>query len=408
MENTPKVHRRLSTTLSNRLHQKRHSSSPQSHRGASVADSPAPPVSPTAELNNCANNVECTPPNKKTLSMDDSVDFSPRLDISLSPSCMFSQTLATESPEVGWRWNRNSNSANRRNNRVNTTADSGFNSAETAERNFRERCKQKTENDNGYVARRNQQDNEQWRAQQIRARELLKERCNKLHKQLEQVASSSKLSVSANAIIAAPITASASAPMPNTSTAGKRSAIAAKLSMPSSISPPAATLCHDSALNDFLNDSDTDCLLLEATQQVETKFELSQQIQKPTIRTTPTSHKKEQRPSFYMKFLEDEVETEDWLAGLDEAVLLATQAKKPRTSLQRYKSMPSTDTPGETKTSIVNNAMAKGTRSCNTGANSTTNTFNQVHSPRMRRHASSNVLSPVTSHVRSRLLGSRK
>ncbi|EDW24958.1 GL24433 [Drosophila persimilis] len=364
--------KRRSLTLSTRLLHKRHSASPQNcgrpGSGHDVTmDAPGSPSSIVDTLDD----VEGTPPNKKSLSLDDSVDFSPRMDISLSPNCLFSQTLATESPEVGWRWNRNSN-ASVNPNKVNTTTDSGFDSAELTAGKLKDRRRQLTMKGED---RRNQQDSDLWRAKQIRARELLKERCDKLHRQLDQVAVSET-----------PRPAAAMAP-----------SVAARTRSASKRPPPAP----DPAFEDFLNDSETDMFLLEASQQLESKME-THETRSTATTTTPTSHHKTKRPSFYMKFLEDESESEDWLTALEEAVDQATMPKKPRTSLQRYKSMPATG-----DTSAVKNG-ARASNGSAAGASTSSGLSSLTETPRIKRHASSHALSPATSHARGKLFGSRK
>lgn len=313
----------------------------------SVTETPESPSS----VATIKDDVECTPPHKRQPSLDDSVDFSPRLDVSLSPHCLFSQTLAIESPEVGWRWNRSNNA----------TTDSGFDSAELGVRDRRRQITFK-----GCEERRSQQDNSQWRAQQMRARDLLKERCDKLHRQLDQVVVSE---------VPEPIPVAA-----RTRSADKRASPEPVAPAPAAVDPMA----------DFLNDSETDMFLLEASQQLESKLKEQEPVK------TPTSHHKAKRPSFYMKFLEDESESEDWLNALEEAVQQATMPKKPRNSLQRYKSMPTT---GDTSSGVptLTNVMAgHGPATCTSTSSSSGSTL--ADTPRIKRHASSHALSPATSH----------
>ncbi|XP_022212552.1 uncharacterized protein LOC111067640 isoform X2 [Drosophila obscura] len=380
--------KRRSLTLSARLLHKRHSASPQNcgrpvGGNDATTDAPGSPSSIVGPVDD----VECTPPNKKSLSLDDSVDFSPRMDISLSPNCLFSQTLATESPEVGWRWNRNSNSnasVNLNPNKINTTTDSGFDSAELAAGKLKDRRRQLTMK--GCEDRRNQQDNDLWRAKQIRARELLKERCDKLHRQLDQVAVSETPK---------PVPAMVPPVAARTRSASKRP------------TPEPAAPVADPAFADFLNDSETDMFLLEASQQLESKMVTQgtgSTATAATTTTTPTSHHKTKRPSFYMKFLEDESESEDWLTALEEAVDQATMPKKPRTSLQRYKSMPTTGDISVGNGSC-DNGSSKGSAA---GASTSSALSSMAETPRIKRHASSHALSPATSHARGKLFGSRK
>ncbi|KAH8284175.1 hypothetical protein KR054_011660 [Drosophila jambulina] len=359
--------KRRSLTLSTRLLQKRHSASPQScgrpgsgggqDAGCSSSEAPGSPSSVVS----MADDVESTPPHKRQPSLDDSVDFSPRLDVSLSPHCLFSQTLAIESPEVGWRWNRSSSNA---------TTDSGFDSAELSVRDRRRQIAFK-----GCEDRRSQLDNSQWRAQQMRARDLLKERCDKLHRQLDQVVVSKPVPEPMETPkVCAPVAA-------RTRSASKR---------PSPEPAPATD-----PMADFLNDSETDMFLLEASQQLESKL-AAQEPPKP-VGTTPTSHHKTKRPSFYMKFLEDESESEDWLSALEEAVQQATMPKKPRNSLQRYKSMPTTGD-SSSGVSTLTNVMAGNGPATHTSASSSASGSAAADTPRIKRHASSHALSPATSH----------
>lgn len=283
--------------------------------------------------------MESTPPHKRMQMLDDSLDFSQYS--SLSPSCLFSQTLVTGSPEVSWRWQCDNNG---RRDKANTTSDSGFDSEEFGADAYKRRERRKqVRADAANEHRRKQLDNREWRAQQIRDHELLRERCDKLHRQLDQQ-------------IAAPEA---------TETNSTKSA--------------AIEAVADPALADFLNDSDTDCFLLEASQQLESKVQKAEQTPAATTPTSHTKKKNEKQCSFYMKFLEDESETEDWFVALDEAMLEATQPKKPRTSLQRYKSMPS---------KAADNVVSTNTM-CSTSSSDT---------PRIKRHASSHVLSPATSN----------
>lgn len=304
-------------------------------------------------------NVECTPPSKKMNSLDDSLDFSPH---NLSPSFLLSQTLVTGSPEVGWRWNSESNG---RGDRVNTTSDSGFDSEEFGPGAFKQRDRRKQVRvDAANEHRRKQLDNKQRRAQQIRDHELLKERCNKLHKQLDQHC----------AALEDPFEEPVQLPA----------------EIPTPVEPPA--LGSDPALADFLNDSDTDCFLLEASQQLESAKEPPA---KAPVVTTPKTHK-DKRASFYMKFLEDESESEDWFVALDEAMLEATQPKKQRTSLQRYKSMPSKTVADASVSNVTTSSSSGSAVSCSVVQGKSDTPRNAI-----KRHASSHALSPAASTGKS-------
>ncbi|KAH8359114.1 hypothetical protein KR093_004471 [Drosophila rubida] len=354
MDNSSTTSKRRSLTLSSRLLQKRHSASPQNRVRASATqeggrDAADTSCSPTTL--DIAESVECTPPHKKSYSLDDSLDFSPHAN--LSPSCLFSQTLVTGSPEVSWRWNC---AGNARGDKVNTTSDSGFDSEDAPARRKQVRV------DAAFEYRRKQLDNKQRRAQQIRDHELLRERCDKLHRQLTDKSPESLRS-----------------PAP-----------------PAPPSPKVAAVAADAALADFLNDSDTDCFLLEATQQLESQVVTKQP-------TTPKSHHKspqEKRSSFYMKFLEDESESEDWFTALDEVMLEATQPKKPRISLQRYKSMPSNTTNADASSSTsssANNTKCISSSTVTRNGHKHDNVGGKLETPGIKRHASSHALSPATS-----------
>ncbi|XP_064549767.1 uncharacterized protein LOC135436189 [Drosophila montana] len=374
MENASTINKRRSLTLTSRLLQKRHSASPQSRVRASASqEAPNDGDSPRSSTVRLADNVESTPPNKKNHTLDDSLDFSPRN--SLSPSCLFSQTLVTGSPEVSWRWNCDNNG---RGDKVNTTSDSGFDSEEFGPNACKQKDRRKQVRDAANEHRRKQFESRQWRAQQIRDHELLKERCDKLHRQLldQQTAAPE---------------ATADAPA-------------------SEIAAAAA----DPALADFLNDSDTDCFLVEASQQLESKLAPKQTPRQAPAATTPTSHHKshkEKQSSFYMKFLEDESETEDWFLALDEAMLEASNPKKPRLALQRYKSMPS-KTAADASVSASVSCSASTDKHCIASSSSSSSAANagmtMSDTPRIKRHASTHALSPATSSARGNLFGRRQ
>ncbi|KAH8311560.1 hypothetical protein KR044_006908 [Drosophila immigrans] len=389
MDNSSSTSKRRSLTLSSRLLQKRHSASPQNRvRASATQDVERDVASEAADFT--LENVDSTPPHKKQYSLDDSLDFSPHAN--LSPSCLFSQTLVTGSPEVSWRWNSDGKG---RGDKVNTTSDSGFDSEEFGAPAARR--KQKV--DAAFEYRRKQLDNKQRRAQQMRDHELLRERCDKLHRHLEQQFACDATTQ--------PVTPSP--PQPATPSPPQPVTPSPPQSPPSNQNPVAAAT--DAALEDFLNDSDTDCFLLEATQQLESNLVPKQPAAKQA--TTPTSHHrkspkenhhrkspKEKRASFYMKFLEDESESEDWFSALDEVMLEASQAKKPRTSLLRYKSMPNNTTTSTTSVvtngSTVSSSLAANTK-CSSSTASSSAVNGKLATPGIKRHASSHALSPATS-----------
>lgn len=174
---------------------------------------------------------------------------------------------------------------------------------------------------------------------------------------------------------------------------------------------------NHSLMEDFFNDSLSDDILLAATQEVESKLEtkskpeISMQTE-PTKQTdiemaasepkteceTPTSsRKKRARPSFYMKFLEDDC-PEDWFASLDEAVLKATQpARNARSPFHRYKSMP-VDTRRRSPcgtlylTSDDKKSTAHYEKDCTTRPSNCA--LKERESIGIKRHASAHMLSP--------------
>jgi len=103
-----------------------------------------------------------------------------------------------------------------------------------------------------------------------------------------------------------------------------------------------------------------------------------------------------------MKFLEDESETEDWFVALDEAMLEATQPKKPRTSLQRYKSMPSNTITTDANVGNISVSSSLTTKPSSSTSSSSLNGnvlgSSKMDTPGIKRHASSHALSPAISN----------
>ncbi|XP_023290993.2 uncharacterized protein LOC111674580 [Lucilia cuprina] len=456
MDGTPKLQRKASLSLSTRLNHKRHSASPQNRLKTSTSNS----AINTRELNNnhetlqrspsvisiCSDGgIECTPPHKKMImNLDDSLDYSPKVfDSSFSPTCLLSQTLAIDSPEVGWKWSRHATNGGSRggskcgidDNSTRTpdsayAADSSFASAgssSTEVGNVRSRADSYQQRI-AYDARREQ---ELRRVEKTRAEEKLKQRCAKLQEQLKSAGTQSSKTKSQNKDNVKHSSNSSSLLDVEMKSLPK-SEPAVKIHTPEKIKKP-------ELLNDFFNDSDSDCFLLEATQEIESKMEAKTQPayinfanktpksssssecnsiphanSAPAATTTPppiadlsssNSTNKEKRSSFYMKFLEDDC-PDDWFVSLDEVVLQATQTKKPRTSLQRYKSMPA-----ETATNS-NVSSNKKDSNDNCIVDSKPNTSKRIPSEdaasslsnlsKMKRHSSTHTLSPAGTSYRSR------
>ncbi|XP_065371155.1 uncharacterized protein LOC135963293 [Calliphora vicina] len=472
MDVTPKLQRKASLSLSTRLNHKRHSASPQNRLKTSTSNSginsrdfntncETLQRSPSV-ISICSDGgIECTPPHKKMMmNLDDSLDYSPKVfDSSFSPTCLLSQTLAIDSPEVGWKWSRHtSNGAGgprcaMEDNSTRTpdsayAADSSFASAgssSTEVGNFRTRgdYQQRIIYDGRREDQRKLFEHELRRVEKSRAEEKLKQRCAKLQEQLKSAGTLSSKIKSQNNKDNSKTTYNCSSvnyiDMKNQSNTSTSTEIAVKINTPEQNNKP-------ELLNDFFNDSDSDCFLLEATQEIESKMKAKTQPtfinfanttpksstssectsiphanSAPAATTTPppnnavesntdlsscsNSTNKEKRSSFYMKFLEDDC-PDDWFVSLDEVVLQATQTKKPRTSLQRYKSMPA-----ETATK-ANVSLNKKDSNDNCIMNTKTNSSKWTTSEdaaassltisKMKRHSSTHTLSPAGTSYRSR------
>ncbi|TMW48601.1 hypothetical protein DOY81_006325 [Sarcophaga bullata] len=461
MDGTPKIKRKSSLSLSTRLNQKRHSASPQNRLKSSTSSSAAN----TRELNAnldvlqrspsvisiCSDGgIECTPPHKKIMmNLDDSLEYSPKVfDSSFSPTCLLSQTLAIESPEVGWKWNRHSSKRDDKygfeDNSTRTpdsayAADSSFTSVSSSSRELASNARSRRDS---YKERLERQFRKYEKA---KADEKLKERCAKLQEQLES-AGSQKTSLKSN-------TESLEKNFKNnTKTTSVHlhslpdvTSKSDSVSSESTRTPDVKMLSPEKhkkieIMNDFFNDSDSDCLLLAATQEIESKMNVKTQpafvnikststqsttfseslslphaSTAPAATTTPpipvtppitpscsSSAKKDKRSSFYMKFLEDDC-PDDWFVSLDEAILQATQTTKPRTSLQRYKSLPAETITKPSGSSQVKDGNANFIMDSisNVSKKRTTtsdDTFSCSSSlSRMKRHSSTHTLSPASS-----------
>ncbi|XP_037809645.1 uncharacterized protein LOC119602286 [Lucilia sericata] len=457
MDGTPKLQRKASLSLSTRLNHKRHSASPQNRLKTSTSNG----AINTRELNTnretlqrspsvisiCSDGgIECTPPHKKMImNLDDSLDYSPKVfDSSFSPTCLLSQTLAIDSPEVGWKWSRHTANGGSRVCGIDDNSTRTPDSAYAADSSFASAGSSSTEVGNvrtrgdsyqqriAYDARREQ---ELRRVEKTRAEEKLKQRCAKLQEQLKSAGTQSSKTKSQNNKDNIKNSSNSSSLLDVEMKSLSKSDAAVKIHTPEKIKKP-------ELLNDFFNDSDSDCFLLEATQEIESKMEAKTQPaytnfanntpksstssectsiphanSAPAATTTPpppppnvdlsssNSTNKEKRSSFYMKFLEDDC-PDDWFVSLDEVVLQATQTKKPRTSLQRYKSMPA-----ETATKS-NVSLNKKDSNGNCLVDSKPNSSKRIQSEdaatsssnlsKMKRHSSTHTLSPAGTSYRSR------
>ncbi|XP_018791241.1 PREDICTED: stress response protein NST1 isoform X1 [Bactrocera latifrons] len=385
------------------------------------------PKTPSISSLSSDGGIECTPPHKK-FNLDDSVEYSPKcFDNSFSPGSLLSQTLSSNSPEVGWKWGRRSTDDPAETATPDSAyvADSSFTSAGSSSKDVISRLGRFRSDSNAqrlaYEMRKEEQrrklEIQLRRAEKLRADELLKQRCAKLQEQLREAEKrrlqerEKKLEIQEQL---------------------QREAESKKLLEATAESESIAELAEindifanaNDTLDDFFNDSDSDDLLLEATQQVESK--IIEQTQKPEIKTTITSttttsvandsvqthnkvlnrektstipNREEKRSSLYMKFLEDDT-PDDWLFSLDDEILQATQQTKPRTSLQRHNSMPT----NSTNTSMTSTTGGAGASKRNSTISSSalqtssrTASSKVVSSPKIKRHSSSTALRPSTS-----------
>ncbi|XP_011195094.1 uncharacterized protein LOC105220350 isoform X2 [Zeugodacus cucurbitae] len=376
--------------------------------------------------------IECTPPHKK-FNLDDSVEYSPKcFDNSFSPGGLLSQTLSSNSPEVGWKWGRRSIDEQAETATPDSAyaADSSFTSAGSNNKGVITRIGRLRSDCNtqqlAYEMRKEEQrrklEIQMRRAEKLRADELLKQRCAKLQEQLREAERRRKQEMEKKLEI------------PETIHKEEKSKISQETTDLETLAELAEINEFASAndtLDDFFNDSDSDDLLLEATQQLESK--IVELTQKPEIKTTTTAGaacvslqtndkgstreilpktiastvpaQEEKRSSLYMKFLEDDT-PDDWLLSLDDEILQATQQTKPRNSFQRHNSMPTTTT----MTSATGSAGASKRISTNasTALQTTTSTAisTAVASPKIiKRHSSSYVLRPSSTSTASSYRG---
>uniref|UniRef100_A0A1I8PMK9 Uncharacterized protein n=1 Tax=Stomoxys calcitrans TaxID=35570 RepID=A0A1I8PMK9_STOCA len=470
MDNTAKVQKKSSLSLTTRLSKKRHSSSPQNIAKTAASNSVAAnnresstttevPRSPSV-ISICSDGgIECcTPPQKRNgMFTDDCGDYSPKVfDSSFSPSCLLSQTLAIDSPEVGWKWSRYSAGSKEeiatRTPDSAYAADSSFTSAGSSSTELIN-ARARTETYNQRMAYDALREQHLRKVEKTRADQKLKLRCAKLQEQLKG-AGTQKSSPSPNNGFDKSEATTSSCTL--TATDADMATSQSTTSTVKMVSPMDTMEKVTPKLNDFFNDSDEDCFLLAATQEIETQMNAQNQTQ-PTqnpckAKTTTSllssndksksktathssssntflpsssspatcadSPKQEKRSSFYMKFLEDDC-PDDWFISLDDIIEQATQSKKPRTSFQRYKSMPANSNDvannnqntSKTKTttsdttlneslfndSLLVEAMEAATSSSTTPSSSSTSTTLRS---KIKRHSSSHVLSPSNANCK--------
>uniref|UniRef100_A0A1A9VQP4 Uncharacterized protein n=1 Tax=Glossina austeni TaxID=7395 RepID=A0A1A9VQP4_GLOAU len=395
MNETPKLRKKFTLTLSSRLNKKRHSESPKIHMRSSQSPSFNCKVDLEVPRSPSDGGVEYTPPHKKLINLDDSFEYSPKLlDNSFSPSCLQSQTLVIESAEVGWKWNGSSKGVQLA---ANNEAPNLDNSSSTLDNVGAELNSGLGTNKirSIYNVRREEErkklELEIRKAKKKLTDQKLKERCDKLRQQLKGVNKQKPIAASAFN--------NSKKPSP-------------------SIVKDLETAVASNSLDDFFNDSVSDGLLVAAvaaTQEIENKEEYITQSTFSECSTsshctknadiesnseyemsvTPTSSKGEKRSSFYSKFLEDDF-SDDLILSLDECLLQATQAKTPKTPLQRYKSMP------------IDSASSKGDKLRNTNAKSTDKGSDEdsgvvVSSTKLfQRHSSSHVLNSKDPSCKTR------
>ncbi|XP_073815428.1 uncharacterized protein [Musca autumnalis] len=550
MDNTPKLQRRSSLSLSTRLNNKRHSASPQNIKRTAASNSALNSRDSTtirSELTRSPSIISissdggiecCTPPPKKMgMYVDDCGDYSPKLfDSSFSPSCLLSQTLAIDSPEVGWKWSRYS--AGSKEELSSRTPDSAYaadSSFTSAGSSSTEITNARTRERMAYDAMREQQ---MRKVEKTRADQKLKQRCAKLQEQLKSAGtqkSTSSLSGGSGVEKCETVTSSSSSSTTTTAFTGDTviSNTQTTTSTVKMASPMDVSCSVGESIDDFFNDSDEDCFLLAATQEIESKMvtksettnNKNKNIITPNISSTApalskldnklssTSSSKmdnklstyssssssskldnklssssssktdnklstysstsssskidnklstfsstkdnkpsskaslslkkdnkpsatsssnittssevantsttscsspatiEKRSSFYMKFLEDDC-PDDWFVSLDEIIEKATQSKKPRTSFQRYKSLPvnnNIDVSSESPVPkvitysdpVLNGETAKKEQDTFVDSPKTAATSLSMKS-KIKRHSSSHALSPSNTNYRRR------
>lgn len=409
--------------------------------------------SPTTAVSTSPNS---TPVSLKHSNLNDSLEFSSRVSYA-SPSQQFlsSQTWAIESPEVGWKWNPQADASqngtrilrSRRlleNSRVRNSSNSSNNSTTMSmdivqmnavsnrqqSHNSIQSLSVHSSNSFRREKHRRKLELELRRKEEARTEQTLKQRCAKLKEHLNSARTPS--SNNNNVIGNNENTISINRNVINNNDESTMCEMEHEVAHLMDTPPLKSTIekiedglsqlkanddSNNSLIGDFFNDSMTDDILLAATQEIELKLQSSQEvvvesnarIEKETRNSeidchTPTSSRKkgESRPSFYMKFLEDDC-PEDWFASLDEAVLKATQVNV-RSPFQRYKSMP-VDTRRKSPTESSFLEEHSNSRTDKTAMNSRLTEMNSLNGDKapdvdgwtIKRHVSIHTLSPPTT-----------
>ncbi|XP_067625373.1 uncharacterized protein [Eurosta solidaginis] len=458
MERTPKIKKKFSLSLGR--HQKRDGSTliQQGSAGpkfkeilSNLDDSEEyryrKQKSPSMSSISSDGGVVCTPPHKK-FSLDDSVEYSPRFCDSInSPSNLLSQTLTSNSPEVSWKWGRHSvdeqigsfaitpDSASGAENNVTSAGSSKSDVRNSLGRMRVESHTQRFAYEKQKEEHRRKLEIEMRRAEKLRADELLKQRCAKLEEQLRETQKRRKQSMESNNQSPSKCQKETNNNNSKNSADSHRAAVVDFAKIEDIFSN------GNDTFDDFFNDSAADDILLEATQQVESKIEeLAQKAPNDVViaktnsakmysnnekkaceraeiqKRVSNSEQHEKRSSLYMKFLEDD-SPDDWFLSLDDVILQATQqSKKPRNSFQRHNSMPTnkeaalaTGRASPTHTTTAMTSKMAGTTS--RGITPSTITTQTVSAHKIKRHASShafNSSSGAISTSRDRQVYSRK
>lgn len=431
MDGTPRIRRHL-LSIGSRKRCKRRSSSPQNLlRDGQFAEPLNNPSDATTSMTSYRSpsiisvsdcGIECTPPHKK-FSMDDSFDYSPHaLDGSFSPSGMLSQTLPTESPEVSWKWNRphfgNNDETSAATPDSAYAADSSFTSAGSNStdtlRTVRAGSDITSRRQKLETLRQNKKyslEQQKRKAEKLKIDETLKRRCAKIQEQLKSDPGYKGLkeNMVQRKLRSQKLSKEVSSESPKSSTPKSSTPRTRQNSLQSSNLAIVEEFKIHESINDFFDDSESDCLLVEATQKLESQIvELTQKplgvcneknktltrLELPAVVTTPkSSHKEKHHSSLYSKFLEDD-SADDWFVSLDDSALEAAQ-NKSRTGLQRYKSMPAENISNKSEVCSYTERKIACTDSVNNfkqkdSVDSTT----KMSARNFKRHASSNIESP--------------
>ncbi|XP_017475173.1 PREDICTED: uncharacterized protein LOC108365614 isoform X2 [Rhagoletis zephyria] len=423
MDGTPRLKKRVSLTLARHhrrdasphiLHEKVRSKIISNVNNIDENDEYNTPKSPSETSLSTDVGIECTPPHKK-INLDESVDYSPKcFDTSYSPTCLLSQTLSSNSPEVGWKWGKRSVDEQLE---TAVTPDSAY----AADSSLTSAGSSSTEVINSvgrirseshvqpfaYEMRREEQrrrlEIQMRRAEKLRADELLKQRCARLEEQLHEAEKRRREGMEKKI---------------DSEIQSQSQNVEILESFPKLLQTEEAVVediftNKNDTLDDFLNDSNDDGIMLIASQQVESNIvDITQKSSIEVLKSAENSYnstkkenssesetsrlsketiapeRQDKRSSQYMKFLEDD----DLFLSIDEVILQDTQqAKKPRNNFQRHNSMPiNTSAIGSAKAAEIKPTVST---SKSNEIMSTASTTNTVYSLKMKRHASSHALS---------------